>query len=365
MSNGFGMQPECTGPSCPAGHRERAGAVSPQHGRRARVAVVVKRRGSDHGVGRHREALDLPRRRRGPGGRRALDGTLLARFPGGRRRRFSGAGYYGDRQKAGGEPFPDEALHDATPVTETASARFRVNEVFLGLWFAAASPTWASRAPRSRNSSVARLKVSGSSCRAAWERWSKTTSSLPAIPLGQRLGEARRAHRSCAPKVIRVGTSTSPSTALASWAMAASVWARNASSGLGRAAAHEVHQRGDEVRPFGVHLGREAPREDALDDDVGDRRQRRASVRHSRRRPSDSRRWRPSALCSDSERTRRMPGGQVHAHRGAERDAGDVGPLDPDRVEERGHLVGVAPRSSTARAACRSRPSREGRSRCS
>ena len=37
-----------------------------------------------------------------------------------------------------------------------------------------------------------------------------------------------------------------------------------------------------------------------------------------------------------------MAGGQVDAHRGAERHARDVGPLDPDGAEEGGDLVGVA-----------------------
>jgi len=37
-----------------------------------------------------------------------------------------------------------------------------------------------------------------------------------------------------------------------------------------------------------------------------------------------------------------MTGGQVDAHGGAERDAGDVGPLNPYRAEEAGHLVRVA-----------------------
>ena len=37
-----------------------------------------------------------------------------------------------------------------------------------------------------------------------------------------------------------------------------------------------------------------------------------------------------------------MAGGQVDAHGGAERDAGDVRPLDLDRVEEGRELVGVA-----------------------
>jgi hypothetical protein len=44
--------------------------------------------------------------------------------------------------------------------------------------------------------------------------------------------------------------------------------------GLGGTATHEVHQRVDELRPFDVHLGRETPREDAVDDDVRDGRQR-------------------------------------------------------------------------------------------
>ena len=37
-----------------------------------------------------------------------------------------------------------------------------------------------------------------------------------------------------------------------------------------------------------------------------------------------------------------MAGGQVHSHGGAERDARDVGVLDPDGVEEGGDLVGIA-----------------------
>ena len=36
-----------------------------------------------------------------------------------------------------------------------------------------------------------------------------------------------------------------------------------------------------------------------------------------------------------------MAGGKVHAHRGAERDARDVGVLDPDGAEEGGDLVGI------------------------
>src|SRR6266511_250164 len=116
----------------------------------------------------------------------------------------------------------------------------------------------------SRKSSVARLNVSGSSWSPACERCSKTTSSLPAIPLLS--GSAKRVEqtRSRAPNVISVGASISPSAALASWVRTASVWATN-----------EVHQRVDELRPLDVHLGREAPREDALDHDVRDGRQRR------------------------------------------------------------------------------------------
>jgi hypothetical protein len=37
-----------------------------------------------------------------------------------------------------------------------------------------------------------------------------------------------------------------------------------------------------------------------------------------------------------------VAGGQVHAHRRTERHARDVGPLDPDRAEEGGDLVGLA-----------------------
>ena len=37
-----------------------------------------------------------------------------------------------------------------------------------------------------------------------------------------------------------------------------------------------------------------------------------------------------------------MAGGKVHAHGRAERDAGDVGPLDPDGAEEGGDLIGIA-----------------------
>jgi hypothetical protein len=36
-----------------------------------------------------------------------------------------------------------------------------------------------------------------------------------------------------------------------------------------------------------------------------------------------------------------MAGGQVHGHAGAERDARDVGGLDPDGAEEAGDLIGV------------------------
>jgi hypothetical protein len=46
----------------------------------------------------------------------------------------------------------------------------------------------------------------------------------PGDPALERLGEARvEQTRSRAPKVIRVGAALSPSTALASWAMTASV----------------------------------------------------------------------------------------------------------------------------------------------
>src|SRR5438132_675066 len=37
-----------------------------------------------------------------------------------------------------------------------------------------------------------------------------------------------------------------------------------------------------------------------------------------------------------------MVGGQVNANGGPERHARDVGPLDPDRSEESGYLVGLA-----------------------
>ena len=54
----------------------------------------------------------------------------------------------------------------------------------------------------------------------------------PGDPALDRLGEARgQQTMSRAPKVISVGTSISLSAALASWAMTASVWARNASTG--------------------------------------------------------------------------------------------------------------------------------------
>ena len=104
----------------------RAGAVSPEHGRRARVAVVVQRHGSDHGVqstpGSSRSGAASAEASRASGARWDRRG-ILARFPGSRRRRSCDARYYGDRQKARGEPFLDEALHDATPVTETALER--------------------------------------------------------------------------------------------------------------------------------------------------------------------------------------------------------------------------------------------------
>jgi response regulator receiver domain-containing protein len=43
---------------------------------------------------------------------------------------------------------------------------------------------------------------------------------------------------------------------------------------LGGAARHELRKRVDELRPLHVHLGRKAPREDSLDDDVRNGRQR-------------------------------------------------------------------------------------------
>ena len=55
---------------------------------------------------------------------------------------------------------------------------------------------------------------------------------------------------------------------------------------LGWSAAYEVRQRVDELRPLDVHLGREAPREDALDHHVRDGRQRPARACATARRRS-------------------------------------------------------------------------------
>ena len=50
----------------------------------------------------------------------------------------------------------------------------------------------------------------------------------------------------------------------------------------------------------------------------------------------------PGAVQRERAHAARMAGGEVHAHAGAERDARDVGLLDPDGAEEGGDLVGVA-----------------------
>ena len=113
--------------------------------------------------------------------------------------------------------------------------------------------------------------------------------------------------------------------------------------GLGGAAAHEVRQRVDELRPFDVHLRCEAPREDGLDDHVGDGRQRRCE-----RTPllEDDLQIGiagvPAAVQRERAHAAGMAGGQVDAHRPAERHARHVRPFDPDRAQEGGNLVGVA-----------------------